>query len=283
MKVARIAFLLTLLIPINGIIHTEFPAYVVDDPAIMFKSAGRIITAIAVFLLVAYLIKRFGGRVIKIASTAILLMLPFALLTFGQVALQLARFSDKAPTAPVSVTMAEAPRVVWLVFDEVDQRIAFAARPPSLKMPEMDRLRGESIYASNAYPPAGQTLLSLPALITGRFVSSAEAVNPSELMIKFEDSEQPVGWSTQPNIFSSARELGVKTALMGWYHPYCRIIGENLDTCFFYDVRKRTLSAVLLNQVRTLVNTVPFVSSLDVVNNSSFGLLTKPGCMRLAQ
>ena len=33
------------------------------------------------------------------------------------------------------------PRVVWLIFDELDERVAFAARPANLSLPEFDRLR----------------------------------------------------------------------------------------------------------------------------------------------
>jgi hypothetical protein len=50
-------------------------------------------------------------------------------------------------------------------------------------------------------------------------------------MVEFGDDTAAVPWSTQPNIFSRAREAGLNTALVGWYHPYCRILGSNLSKC----------------------------------------------------
>ena len=41
-----------------------------------------------------------------------------------------------------------------------------------------------------------------------------------------------VSWRDQPNIFRRARELGVNTALVGWHHPYCRVLGDSLTRCF---------------------------------------------------
>lgn len=275
LKAARWLFVLALLVPINGLIHTEFPDSTIDDTSVLFSSAGQTILVIAILLLAVYVVARFIDRVVKVAAIALLLLLPFVLITFGQTTWHLIKFSDKHARARSVTTFAAATRVVWLVFDEMDQKIAFDARPASLNLPELDRLRGESIYAPNAYPPAGQTLLSLPSLITGRFVSGAAAVNPSELMITFEDSQDNVSWGAQPSIFSKAREMGVNTTLVGWYHPYCRIIGESLDSCIYYDVRKRGWGEVFLSQAAALINTVPFVARSGLLNDSSFGLIKR--------
>src|SRR2546423_46880 len=59
---------------------------------------------------------------------------------------------DPAPRAQPARSLR---RVVWLMFDELDQRITFEARPPGLELPELDRLRRESLYADAARPPAG--------------------------------------------------------------------------------------------------------------------------------
>jgi len=45
------------------------------------------------------------------------------------------------------------------------------------------------------------------------------------------DNNQTLPWSTQPNVFSKARAMGFNTAVAGWYHPYCRIIGSSLTRC----------------------------------------------------
>jgi hypothetical protein len=113
----------------------------------------------------------------------------------------------------------------------MDFRLGFLDRPPSVKLPAFDRLRNEAIFAQNAYPPGGDTVLSLPSLLTGRLVSWSHRTAANELMLTFADNNQTVPWSTQPNVFSRARAMGFNTALAGWYHPYCRIIGNTLTKC----------------------------------------------------
>src|SRR5262245_23726529 len=51
---------------------------------------------------------------------------------------------DPAPRDRIAPSLR---RVVWLVFEELDQRITFEARPTGLELPELDRLRRESLYA----------------------------------------------------------------------------------------------------------------------------------------
>src|SRR5437879_1637027 len=115
------------------------------------------------------------------------------------------------------------PRVVWLAFDEMDQRLTFAQRPPNLQLPELDHLRRESLYGSNVHSPGRETLLCLPSLITGKVATRYKPVRSNELMLTFKDEQQPVRWSTQPNLFTAAGEAGLSTALVGWYLPYCRV------------------------------------------------------------
>jgi hypothetical protein len=41
-----------------------------------------------------------------------------------------------------------------------------------------------------------------------------------------------VDWRNEPNVFTRARELGLNAAMVGWHHPYCRILGNELVDCF---------------------------------------------------
>ena len=46
-----------------------------------------------------------------------------------------------------------ANRVVWIIFDELDERVAFRDRPKEVEMPALDRFRNESTVATNIKPP----------------------------------------------------------------------------------------------------------------------------------
>ncbi len=89
------------------------------------------------------------------------------------------------PAGPVP---AGRPRVVWIIFDETDYRIAFEQRPGGVQLPAFDRLQAESLFATDAYSPADATLLSMPSLIIGRRVVSADAKNTSDLKLTFADT-----------------------------------------------------------------------------------------------
>ena len=60
-----------------------------------------------------------------------------------------------------------AVRVVWVIFDELSQAIAFQNRPKGLELPNFDRLRKQSFYATAGEAPGRSTMVSMPALITG--------------------------------------------------------------------------------------------------------------------
>jgi hypothetical protein len=73
-------------------------------------------------------------------------------------------------------------------------------------------------------------------LTIGRQVSGALALRPNALKLTLKGSNEEVGWSTLPNIFSTARSDGFDTALVGWYHPFCRVLGNSLTSCFWEPV-----------------------------------------------
>jgi hypothetical protein len=192
-----------------------------------------------VFILATILFHRLLFRrrqLIKLTTALLLIISPFILVTFGQATVQWISFRSgerfREDTAPALTQGAESGRrVLWIIFDEMDFRLSFSNRPSSVKLPAFDQLRNESVFAQNAYPPGGDTVLSLPSLITGRLVSWSHRTTANELMLTFADDNKTVPWSAQPSVFSRARTMGLNSALVGWYHPYCRIIGSSLTKC----------------------------------------------------
>jgi hypothetical protein len=160
--------------------------------------------------------------------------------------------------APLNVQPPSLRRVVWLLFDELDQGLTFEARPPGLELPELDRLRRESLFADAAHPPAGTTDVAMPALITGRPVVAVVPVSPNDLELTFADGKTGF-WSAQPNVFSRARVFGYDTAVVGWQLPYPRVLGSSLGAAAFRpsvaheQARGDTVSAALRNQWGSLV------------------------------
>ena len=262
-RISQLVFPLVLLIPLNGITQSLFPQQ---------KQIIEIaIIVLGIILISLFEVTPWHGVIIRTAKAVVVVLFPFFLITLFQAFSALTRFSDRPPPPRVSTKDKSAPRVLWLLFDEMDQRMTFSSRPATLQLPELDRLRSQTIYASNAYPPSDFTLMSMPALINGKLISKAKPVNPSELMITFADSKEPVSWSSQPNIFSRAREAGFNTALTGYYFPYSRLIGETLNNCFWQIPEIFTLRESMFDQIESLINTIPLAHNLPahfgIINN----------------
>jgi hypothetical protein len=159
---------------------------------------------------------------------------------------------------PLATPAPSLRRVVWLVFEALDQGIAFEARPNGLELPELDRLRREAVYADAARPPAERTDVAMAALITGRPVVAAVPVSPNDLELTFADGKT-MSWSAHPNVFSRARMLGYDTALIGWHLPYPRVLGGSLGvaawipSAAYEQTRGDTVFEALRNQWGSLV------------------------------
>lgn len=237
-KGRKAAFILILVVPLYALLMQvdsagvrQFMLSLMSDELVVRKILASVpLTACLFFLFIALF---RTDKTIRVAIRTTLILTPFALVTFSQAALTALKSPPGEQGASPMVRKSASPnsRVLWLIFDELDFRMAFLERPPTVQLPELDRLISQSLVAQNAYPPAGETFLTMPALITGKLVSEARRSGPDELLIKFGDNTEAVHWGAQPNIFSRAGEAGFNTALVGWYHPYCRILGSNLTKC----------------------------------------------------
>jgi hypothetical protein len=238
LALARWVFLFAAFAALDGIRRQFYgPLTAPALTAVVGKTAFIALLVVA-FLLIVFTLARHSSRVTSVARAIILILSPFALMTFSQVAWSLvknrpAHAASNKPAVEAGDNVRPAARVLWVIFDELDYHAAFSARPSSIELPELDRLRAESVVATNAYPPAKWTMQSIPALVTGRLVSKAQPSSYDELALTFDGASEPVGWSAQPTVFSRARAIGARSGLIGWYHPYCRMIGNDLNRCSF--------------------------------------------------
>jgi hypothetical protein len=191
---------------------------------------------------------------------------PFILIIWGQSVFGIYQdLTAKKPVEPViaaSPVSQTSPRVLWMLFDEMDQRIAFKERPAAIKLPEFDRLRGQSLYAVNAYPPADSTMCSLPSLISGKVVTGASFETIDRMLLNFQGESGTVNWGNAPSIFRDARRLKLNTAMIGEFLPYSRLLRGQLNysywTPYKYDYvpARDTLGANISAQLFGLFHSV---------------------------
>jgi hypothetical protein len=227
--IGRVVFLAVLLVPLN-VFRSKLDLRVSRlMPYTPWLVAGGLAGLAA--------LARWHRAITRAVATLVLILFPFFLFNMAHVGWEMAKLAFGKPEegdgrlAPFFATKAGAPRVVWIILDELDQRVAFLERPPGLELPELDRLRREGVFAERAEPPGYATLISMPALIVGRDLSAVAPSGRRDLDITFQDTHQSTNWSSQPNVFSQARAAGFNTGLVGWYHPYGRILASSLNRC----------------------------------------------------
>lgn len=237
LPLVRICFVSILILPLNvlrisGILPLQFSRFKawLDLHSLLMPS----IILVALLILSILYWNRVATRYI---STLFLILLPFGIFMFGRsVAVLLMRQSFHFPATSLAgqipVLDTTRPKVLLLLFDELDQRILFDQRPEGLSLPTIDKIREQSIYAQNAYPPGNCTTLSIPALLTGRRYTKGSPNGSSDLLLKDADSDRMVNWGSQESVFIRSRDIGFNTHIVGWYHPYCRILGGQLTSCF---------------------------------------------------
>jgi hypothetical protein len=261
------------LLPLNGV-RTVLSGFSSELGGGAFKFTGEtgmfvLLAGTAAVLFLIFLF--FAGRVVRAGRLLLLLMLPMVPLTFGQGIWNCFHIDTVVISKPLASKLppkpAGAPRVVWIVFDELDYRLSLVSPPAGIELPELNRFRQASVDAGNAFPPDSGTLAALPSLLTGRVVKSLEPLSASAAKVAFRDSPSlSYELESVPTAFADAREAGFNTAAVGWYLPYCRLMNTDLTACDWVDMTTlSSVSATPISQLRALVETSllsPFGQSL---------------------
>ena len=238
------------------------------------KKISIVIGFTAVFL-AAYILLR------KRKINGAVILLPFVPLTIGQAIWKIATYDPKPladkPLAPFLPVVAGSPRIVWVIFDRLDQRLTFPDRPNVIQLREFDRLRNEALYAGNAFPPSSYTIFSMPALTQGQLVGYTDQRDKDTLLVRHQPGGPNVNWGSSPTIFSEARTSGFNSGVVGWYLPYCRVLNQSLSSCEWFEMSRQhnsydltldgseSLPAIMEHEFRSLAETnflSPFGQSL---------------------
>jgi hypothetical protein len=231
------------------------------------------ILAISVAALIA-IVLRVPEQFIGGFRSALFVMLPFSVVTFGHAFYGLF-FYTKTPSLAVTVAHAPKPhRIIWWLFDEWDYRIGFEERPKGLELPEIDRFRQQAFSGERVYPPGGYTAVSIPGYFTGRIIDKPPWVDRQrDLKVHFADDKGKSKWSDHENIFSELKNDGNKSAVIGWYLPYCNMLDGLVDRCSkfpHYNLFKQPYTASLPESMVNLAKDMAYL----LPNRSKFQVET---------
>ncbi len=134
---------------------------------------------------------------------------------------------------PVPAASPGKPRLVWILFDELGYKYAFAARDPSLHLPNFDRLRRESTLYTDVIPVAYYTTHAVPSLLLGRVVTDVEYTQSNRYLIRVKGSSTWEPFDVDASLFGMAKRQGVTVAITGWYIAYCPIFAGVATQCYW--------------------------------------------------
>lgn len=240
--IGRVCFVLTLIFPLNYLRLTigldSITVYRINDHPLLSLVSGLVLASLG-FYLFFFQIRKLS----RVFAIVLVIMSPFGILTLCQLIFKAVATTIELNDSFDFVTQpgenGGKKRVVWIIFDELDLRLAFTDRPDWLSLQEFDRFRKTAVFATNAKSHSKPTKEAIPSFMTGRLVANAETLASDSLGLRFEGSDENdyVSWTSLPTVFSEAHASGANTAIVGYYHPYCRLFSKQYSFCTWYALK----------------------------------------------
>jgi Sulfatase len=134
-------------------------------------------------------------------------------------------------------TRSAAPRtdcssVVAFLFDELSFTYLYDERGDvRAEYPAFRRLSAMSTNYLAAQGPADETLVALPGYLAGRHVERVSVEELDLVEVGEEGELAPLALGEPAGLFATARRLGYRTEMAGYYLPYCRLLADLVDEC----------------------------------------------------
>jgi hypothetical protein len=212
-------------------------------------------------------------------------ILAFAALSGGLILIQLLWFAWRARNlnTPVplhhrdsaSLIHPPEPRVIWIVLDELSYQQLYEKRFPQLQLPDFDQVASQATVFAHVIPTGIFTEDVVPSLMTGIHIDQVRSSADGQLFIHDSTSNDWERFNQHDTIFQDALNDGYSTAIAGWFNPYCRIMPQVLDHCFWTfhksddTFTSQSFKANLLDPIRDLIQKVRsfvFLKSAPAVN-----------------
>jgi hypothetical protein len=142
------------------------------------------------------------------------------------------------PSAERRAPIACDSVVAWL-FDELS--FSYLYQDDGRIGPEFPAIRQFAESATNylsVTAPARETLVAMPSLLAARHVRDVRIARDGLVEVA-DEGPGPYSATTADGLFGTARRLGFRTEMAGYYLPYCHLLGGLVDACqsfSFYNV-----------------------------------------------
>jgi len=146
-------------------------------------------------------------------------------------------FTTNVPARPdrdggAKTSSKSASRVVWILFDEWDAALTFDGPEMGPRFTAVAEFCSTALSASAAQAPELHTLISVPALLTGRLLAGARPTGANDLSLTPVGGSPDLRFQQIPNVIRSLSERSIAVGIAGWALPYCRLFDGDLAACF---------------------------------------------------
>ncbi|MBI4890236.1 MAG: sulfatase-like hydrolase/transferase [Acidobacteria bacterium] len=253
----------------------RFPVLTIANLTMDIPSAYR--TVVVTFVLAALVVGgiRYARRIVPALRLLLTVLFPMACIniavTLAMLAISVTTPKPALESSSAAGTHSHGSRVLVLLVDELDYRLAFDARREGLALPNLDSMKRGAFFAKNAVAVADRTLISVPSILAGKRYQAVRAESGG-----FELQDSTTGnwntWGLEKDLLDDVRESGLRTGIVGWYLPYCRTYAGKTERCAWWEAsfvgfaREERLLRCLRNQLVSLVEAPaasPFPISLQ--------------------
>jgi hypothetical protein len=147
-------------------------------------------------------------------------------------------FGVVAGTPQPTGASAAHPRILWIIFDELSQDQVYDSRFPGLQLPNLDQFASQAVVFDHVSPAAIYTEIAIPSLMSdthGNAIRTSGDGSRAEFRTSPPD-QHPGVWrpfDPQHTVFADAQSLGYRSAIVGWFNPYCRLLSSVLSSCYW--------------------------------------------------
>ena len=201
-----------------------FPAFAEDHPQLV-----NVLWIVALLGIAGSFLWR-RSRLVHGAAVLCLIFSPLIPILFVQM-LTWPRWSESLGPVPTIRPADRAGTPVFIfVFDEWSWLHSTRDGQFLPMFPNVRALCEQSVVFRRTVSPHRETMQSLPRFIfqTGQTL----VVGNGQTMFQDGPSETPSRES--PSLFAAAREHGYRSWLLGWFHPYSHLLGDQVDVCRSY-------------------------------------------------
>jgi hypothetical protein len=230
LRIAECGFLILLLTPIEELAWLSYSRFRGHIPDLVLVSAWSLEMSAplaACVLLLVHGRKRFL-RMAGVIVTLAIPVLPVFMIDFVRAYWSAPVYAERHPRHSQAAAAPPAVRVVWIILDELDQRLVFEQRPTSIQLPELDRLRATSFFAKDARPAGPDTTEAILSLLFGKKVVSFDRTSARPVV--FQNGERATLGELE-TLFMRLGAAGIRSSVAGWYLPYCDAFAKTLETC----------------------------------------------------